>query len=87
MTPKIFFEKSGSVTFVPLWCPNFMQKFRKIFTAVSEIFKDGPQTNRPWTDMGDYIGPSWVNPGSKMFKIIPDFIHNDNKHNIIKGIR
>ena len=23
--PKIFFQKSGSVTFVPLWCPNFMQ--------------------------------------------------------------
>ena len=27
--PKIFFQKSGSVTFVPLWCPNFMQKNRK----------------------------------------------------------
>ena len=24
-----FFQKSGSVTFVPLWCPNFMQKIRK----------------------------------------------------------
>ena len=39
--PKIFFQKSGSVTFVPLWCTNFMQKFRKILRAVSEIFKDG----------------------------------------------
>ena len=29
VTPKIFFQKSGSVTFVPLWCPNFMQKTRK----------------------------------------------------------
>ena len=29
MTPKIFFQKSGSVTFVPLWCPNFMQKTKK----------------------------------------------------------
>ena len=25
----IFFQKSGSVTFVPFWCPNFIQKFRK----------------------------------------------------------
>ena len=23
------FQKSGSVTFVSLWCPNFMQKTRK----------------------------------------------------------
>ena len=28
-TPQIFFQKSGSVTFVPLWCPNFMQKLEK----------------------------------------------------------
>ena len=37
--PKIFFQKSGSVTFVPLWCPNFMQKTRKT-NEQSEIFKD-----------------------------------------------
>ena len=24
-----FFEKSGFVNFVPLWCPNFLQKIRK----------------------------------------------------------
>ena len=29
VTPKAFFSKIGSVTFVPLWCPNFMQKIRK----------------------------------------------------------
>ena len=39
-TPMTFFQKSGSVTFVPLWCTNFMQKIRKILRAVSEIFKD-----------------------------------------------
>ena len=39
--PKIFFQKSGSVTFVPLWGTNFMQKIRKNQWAVSEIFKDG----------------------------------------------
>ena len=50
VTPKIFFQKSGSVTFVPLWCTNFMQKIRKILRAVSEIFKDGPRTTDGPTD-------------------------------------
>ena len=49
--PKIFFQKSGSVTFVPLWCTNFMQKIRKILRAVSEIFKDG-RTDGPRTTDG-----------------------------------
>ena len=48
--PKIFFQKSGSVTFVPLWCPNFMQKIRKNQWAVSEIFKDGLWTTDQRTD-------------------------------------
>ena len=65
--PPRFFYKNQ--TFGPLWCTNFMQKIRKILGAVSEKFKDG-QTNGPRTDMGDYIGPSWVNPGSK---IVPSF--------------
>ena len=26
---KGVFQKSGSVTFIPLWCPNFMQKLEK----------------------------------------------------------
>ena len=29
VTPRDFFQKSGSVTIVPLWCPNFIQKTRK----------------------------------------------------------
>ena len=66
VTPKIFFQKSGSVTFVPLWCTNFMQKIRKIV----EIFKDERTTDElrtdGRTDMGDYIGPSRVNQGSKI---------------------
>ena len=33
---KNFFQKSGSVTFLPLQSPNFMQKIRKIFGAISE---------------------------------------------------
>ena len=64
---KIFFQKSGSVTFVPLWCTNFMQKIRKILRAVSEIFKDGLRTTDYYyglrTDMGDYIGPPRINWG------------------------
>ena len=48
-----------------------MQKIRKILRAVYEIFKDGPTdgprtTDHGQTDMGDYIGPPRVNPGSKM---------------------
>ena len=27
--PQDFIQKSGSVTFVLLWCPNFMQKLDK----------------------------------------------------------
>ena len=27
--PIFFFQKLDSITFVPLWCPNFMQKIRK----------------------------------------------------------
>ena len=29
MPTRIFFHKTRSVTFVPLWCPNFMQNLRK----------------------------------------------------------
>ena len=42
---KIFFQKSGSVTFLPLQSPNFMQKIRKILRAVSE--KTALPTNQP----------------------------------------
>ena len=33
---KNFFQKSGSITFLPLYSPNFMLKIRKILRAVSE---------------------------------------------------
>ena len=35
-----FSEKSGSVTFLPLWSPNFMQEIRKILRAISEEIKE-----------------------------------------------
>ena len=52
---KIFFQNSGRVTFFTLLTPNFMQNFRKIEWAVSEIFKDGltdGQGRLPWTPSG-----------------------------------
>ena len=61
---KIFFQNSGRVTFFTLLTPNFMQSFRKIEWAVSEIFKDGLTDGL--TDKGDYHGPHRVNPGSKI---------------------
>ena len=33
---KNFFQESGSVTFLPLQSPKFMQKIRKIFRAMSQ---------------------------------------------------
>ena len=38
--PKDFFQKSGSVIFVPLWCLNLMQKFRKSNGQSLKICKD-----------------------------------------------
>ena len=53
---KNFFQKSGSVTFLPLQSPNFMQKIRKILGAVSE--KTALLTNQPIiTNNTDLIGP------------------------------
>ena len=39
VTPKIFFQKSGSVTFILLWCPNFMQKIEKLLNRLSRFLK------------------------------------------------
>ena len=86
VTPKIFSQKSGSVTIVPLWCSNFMQKIRKNQWTVSEIFTDGPTdqwTDGP-TDKGDYKGPPQVNPGSKKTFLVlssyPIFIARSNRY-------
>ena len=40
VTPKDFFQKSASVTFVSLWCPNFMQNKTSIqWTPGSQIYR------------------------------------------------
>ena len=28
-----FLQKSGSASYIPLWCPNFMQNFRKLLSS------------------------------------------------------
>ena len=51
-----FFQKPGSVTFLPLQSPNFMQKIKKILRVVSE--KTALPTNQPIiTNNTDLIGP------------------------------
>ena len=62
--PKIFFQKSGSVTFVTLWCPNFMKKLEKTYERSLRYLTtdqtDGPQTSAITKD------PLRKNSGSKM---------------------
>ena len=48
VTPKNFFQKSGFVIFVPLWCTKFMQKIGKILRAVYDTFKDGLTDGWTW---------------------------------------
>ena len=49
---KNFFQKSGSVTFLPLESPNFMQKIRKILKAISE--KTALPINQPTNQPTNY---------------------------------
>ena len=76
----IFFQIFDSVTCVPLWCPNFMQRNRKTNKQVSEIFQVVLMDHR-LTDMGDYIGPLRISQGPKwqfLFyspKVLKGFFH------------
>ena len=57
---KNFFQKSGSVAFVPLQSLNFMQKLREILRAVSHktALPINQPTNQPIiTNKTDFIGP------------------------------
>ena len=59
---KNFIQKSGSVTFLALYSPNFLQKIRKILRVISE--KTALPTNQPnnqpiVTNNTDLIGPRW----------------------------
>ena len=52
-TPQDFFQKSGSVIFVPLWHTNFMQKLEKSLERSPRYLKTDQRTDWP-TDKGDY---------------------------------
>ena len=80
----MFFQKSGSFTFLPLQSPNFMQKIRKIVRAVSEktTLPTNQPSNRPTNQPTnqptnypviisntDFIGPDWRRSKKKTFGI------------------
>ena len=44
--PQDFFSKSGSVTFVPLWCPKFIQKTTKTKERSPRYLKTDGRTHR-----------------------------------------
>ena len=54
VSPKEFFQKSGPVSFVPFWCPNFMQKISKKLKTFSEISKDRPRKHQ-WMDTQGWL--------------------------------
>ena len=54
-----FFQKSKNVTFLHLWCCNFVQKIRKIWRAdpeISALLTNGRTNGR--TDGSEFIGPN-----------------------------
>ena len=53
---KIFFQKSGSATFLPLQSPNFIQKIRKTLRAVSK--KTALPTNHPTNQPNNQLLPT-----------------------------
>ena len=56
--PQDFFQKLGSASFVPLWCPISMQK------KLEKLMNTDRQTSR-LTERDDYIGPIWISWGPK----------------------
>ena len=62
-------QKSGSVTFEPLWIPNFIPKIRKILGAVFAGSRNERTNGRTdertngRTDKTDFIDPSVFNRG------------------------
>ena len=67
-TPKIF-SKSGSVTFVSLWCHNFMKKLEKSNRRYRRYLKTDNGRRHGPTDRVDYIGPLQIKRGLK-YKLI-----------------
>ena len=78
---KNLFQKSDSVTFLPLQSPNFMQKIRKILRAVSE--KTALPTNQPTNQLlpTTPILWTWLTPVQKTYleKVKVYLYENENK--------
>ena len=52
---RFFFKNRALVTFVPLWCPNFMQKLEKTNKQSLRYLKtDGDTHTHGHMDKGDY---------------------------------
>ena len=63
VTPKIFFQNSGIVTFVPLWYTKTNERFPR-------YLKTDGRTNR-LTRTNNYYEPHGVNPGPRMPFLFP----------------
>ena len=61
--PRFFFQKSGSVTFVPLWCPNFMQKTRKTNEQSLRYLKTDTHTDERTDGQGRLLRTPSGKPG------------------------
>ena len=74
VTPKDFFQKSASVTFVSLWCPNFMQNKTSIqWTPGSQIYLSSKKI---------ILGQKWfLNKNKKKYTMDPGiyFLMKTNK--------
>ena len=70
---KGFFQNSKNVTFLHLWCYNFLEKIKKIWHAVPEKkmgLTNGRRTNGRTNGQGYFIGPFPDKPGGPKNKKI-----------------
>ena len=87
--PKIFFQKSGSVTFVPLWCSNFMQKIRKTNERSPRYSKmDGPTDHGQGRLLRTLSGkPGFQNISFHLFYIVKKVLISEIITNQRSGVR
>ena len=85
--PRFFFKNRALSLLYPYGALTSCKKLEKSLERSLRYLKTDGRTNGPRTDMGDYIGPSRVNPGSKMNIIItpnsrwmPRKIQKNQKH-------
>ena len=64
--PRFFFKNRALSLLYPYGALTSCKKLEKSLERSLRYLKTDGRTNGPRTDMGDYIGPSRVNPGSKI---------------------